>query len=96
MMSVLDLYTNEPKNIYDIKTHAEGPVGKLPLTEDMLKSLPSGNIFGMTINAGMGWTPETLANGDVLILGTGRYRKGWGTFRKVQYRVLFGTIDQRF
>lgn len=70
MMSVLDLYTNEPKNIYDIKTHAEGPVGKLPLTEDMLKSLPSGNIFGMTINAGMGWTPETLANGDVLILGT--------------------------
>ena len=45
MMSVLDLYTNEPKNIYDIKTHAEGPVGKLPLTEDMLKSLPSGNIL---------------------------------------------------
>lgn len=69
-MSVKELYTNEPENIYDIMTHAEGPAGKLPLTPELLKTLPSGNIFGMTINAGMGWEPDTLANGDVLIIGT--------------------------
>ena len=36
------------------------PAGKLPLTPDMLINRPSGDIFGMTLNAGMGWEPEKL------------------------------------
>lgn len=38
------------------------------MTPDMLKTLPSGNIFGMTMNAGEGWSTDTLANGDVMII----------------------------
>lgn len=69
-MSIEQLYSQEPKALYEVTTHAEGPQGKLPLTPEILKNSPSGNIFGMTINAGMGWNPEVLANGDVLLLST--------------------------
>lgn len=69
-MSIKNLYTNEPQGIYDAVTHADGPKGTLPLTPDMLKTLPSGNIFGMTMNAGEGWNTDTLANGDVMIIST--------------------------
>lgn len=44
-MSIKNLYTNEPQGIYDAVTHADGPKGTLPLTPDMLKTLPSGNIL---------------------------------------------------
>ena len=33
----------------------EGPSGQLPLTAEMLGSEPSGNLFGLTQNAGMGY-----------------------------------------
>lgn len=69
-MAVKDVFANESKEIYRVVTHADGPQGDLPLTPELLRSLPSGNIFGMTINAGMGWEPSTLANGDVMIIGT--------------------------
>ncbi len=69
-MSVADLFKETPGALYQAATQAEGPKGELPLTEEMLRELPSGNIFGMTINAGMGWEPEKLAQGDVLILST--------------------------
>ena len=69
-MSIKDLYRHTTEEIYSVCTRAEGPKGKLPLTDELLKKSPSGNIFGMTINAGMGWNPETLANGDVLLLST--------------------------
>ena len=38
----------------------EGPEGRLPLTGAMLRHEPSGNIFGLTQNAGMGWRPDAL------------------------------------
>lgn len=66
--------------LYDVRTHAPGPQGRLPLTPELLRGSPSGNIFGMTINAGMGWAPESLANGDVMIIGTqGGIRRDDGT-----------------
>ena len=37
-----------------VATHARGPVGALPLTAEMLLTQPSGNLFGLTMNAGMG------------------------------------------
>ena len=47
-----------------------GPIGKLPLTPEMLRQEPSGNLFGLTQNAGMGWEPSEVASGQVLIVST--------------------------
>jgi len=53
-----------------VATHAPGPAGSLLLTEEMLLTQPSGNLFGMTMNAGMGWDPERMGGPEVLILST--------------------------
>ena len=57
-------------DIFDLQTRGEGPAGKLPLTEDMLRNEPSGNLFGLTQSAGMGWDPADLSNDSYLILNT--------------------------
>src|SRR4051794_15284601 len=36
----------------------------------MLLQQPSGNLFGLSMNAGMGWSPEKLGGPEVLILST--------------------------
>jgi putative YjhG/YagF family dehydratase len=51
-------------------THARGPAGSLTLTPEMLLTQPSGNLFGMTMNAGMGWDPARMGGPEVLILST--------------------------
>ena len=56
--------------LYEIRTQAEGPKGVLPLTEDMLRNRPSGDIFGWTQAAGMGWAPSKLGSKEFLILST--------------------------
>ncbi|HEY1801329.1 MAG TPA: YjhG/YagF family D-xylonate dehydratase [Terriglobales bacterium] len=53
-----------------VRTHAAGPAGKLPLTADMLLNQPSGNIFGLSLNVGMGWPANQLLGPEVLILST--------------------------
>jgi hypothetical protein len=45
-----------------------GTEGRLPLTADMLWSEPSGNIFGQTQNAGMGWHPGALDGPQYVIV----------------------------
>ena len=57
-------------DIFRIRTKAPGPVGKLPVTEDLLLHQPSGNLFGLTQNAGMGWNPAELCRKQFLILST--------------------------
>jgi len=47
-----------------------GPSGKLPITEEMLIHEPSGNLFGMTQNAGMGWDPAEVGRDQYLIIST--------------------------
>jgi putative YjhG/YagF family dehydratase len=42
----------------------------LPLTPEMLITEPSGNIFGLTQSAGMGWEPARLRDPEFLILST--------------------------
>lgn len=69
-MSINSIFGEENKSIYNIKTHLAGPQGSLPLTPEMLRERPSGDIFGMTMNAGMGWEPSKLLGKEVLILGT--------------------------
>ena len=58
------------ENIFEVRTHAPGPEGALPLTPEMLLQLPSGTLFGMSQAAGMGWAPEALLGKQVLILST--------------------------
>ena len=60
----------ESSDIYRVQTKAAGPAGQLPLTEEMLKSSPSGDIFGWTQNAGMGWRPQDLGKPEFLIIST--------------------------
>ncbi|HLY10794.1 MAG TPA: YjhG/YagF family D-xylonate dehydratase [Planctomycetota bacterium] len=57
-------------DIYQIRTKAPGPSGKLPVTEDLLLNRPSGDLFGMTMDAGMGWNPAELGRKQFLILST--------------------------
>src|SRR5271165_3399118 len=65
--SVLD--SGDP-SLFDVATHAPGPAGALPLTPDVLLHEPSGNLFGLSQNVGMGWSPQALGGSDVMILST--------------------------
>src|SRR6267142_2403160 len=51
-------------------TGRAGPRGSLPLTAEMLRDSPSGDIFGLTQNAGMGWDPRELGRPQYLMLST--------------------------
>ena len=42
----------------------------MPLSAEMLLSEPSGNLFGLSQNAGMGWEPARLLDPEFLILST--------------------------
>jgi xylonate dehydratase len=55
---------------WDVVTAGAGPQGRLPITADMLIEQPSGDIFGLTQNAGMGWDPSELGRPQFLMLGT--------------------------
>ena len=57
-------------DIFDVATRAEGPAGELPLTEEMLRDRPSGDLFGWSQDAGMGWNPRHLNRREFLILST--------------------------
>ncbi len=63
------LFPDDP-SIYELRTRAPGPAGALPLTEDLLRNAPSGDIFGLTQNVGMGWEPERANDRQFLILST--------------------------
>ncbi len=53
-----------------MRTHAPGPAGQLPITAEMLLNQPSGNLFGLTQSAGMGWEASRLLDPEFLILST--------------------------
>jgi putative YjhG/YagF family dehydratase len=57
-------------DLFDVATTAAGPAGSLPLTEEMLLHRPSGDLFGLSQNAGMGWDPQRLTGDEYLILST--------------------------
>jgi putative YjhG/YagF family dehydratase len=70
----------EDEGIFKIRTHADGPAGKLPLSEEMLKNWPSGDLFGLSQNAGMGWSPKEMLGPQALILNShGGIRKPDGS-----------------
>jgi putative YjhG/YagF family dehydratase len=70
MTSSYDWFDSAAPDVYRIQTHASGPAGSLPITEEMLLHSPSGDLFGMTQNAGMGWNPSQAGGKQFLILST--------------------------
>ncbi|URN96523.1 MAG: YjhG/YagF family D-xylonate dehydratase [Candidatus Pristimantibacillus lignocellulolyticus] len=69
-MGIDDIMGSPTEKQYQLFTHAAGPSGKLPLTPEMLLHSPSGDLFGMSQNVGMGWKPSKLLGKQMLILGT--------------------------
>src|SRR5437588_3969303 len=69
-MTARDLFTPGSEKIFDVQTKAKGPPGKLPFSPEMLLHEPSGNIFGFSQDAGMGWDPNELRGKRFLILST--------------------------
>ena len=61
---------SDGSRLLSVDTHAAGPAGALPLSPEMLLTEPSGNLFGLTQNAGMGWDPSRLLDPEFLILST--------------------------
>lgn len=54
----------------EVDTAGAGPQGRLPITAEMLLERPSGDIFGLTQDAGMGWDPRELGRPQFLLLST--------------------------
>ncbi len=68
-MQLADLLETDA-GVYEIQTSAQGPQGELPLTDEILKTWSSGDLFGLTQAAGMGWKPEDLLGEQFLIVST--------------------------
>ncbi|MDE2999590.1 MAG: YjhG/YagF family D-xylonate dehydratase [Gemmatimonadota bacterium] len=59
------------ESVFEVRTRAPGPEGRLiSLTEELVVESPSGDIFGYSQNAGMGWDPAELGRPEILILST--------------------------
>lgn len=56
--------------LYDIQTSAQGPQGELPLSDEILRNWSSGDLFGLSQSAGMGWKPEELLGDQYLVVST--------------------------
>ncbi len=60
----------EDRDLGPLRTQAPGPAGRLPVDAGLLRDAPSGDLFGMTQNAGMGWDPAEAARTPYLVLST--------------------------
>ena len=65
-----NLFDDDDPALTDVRTHAQGPSGSLPFTASMLRERPSGDLFGWSQNAGMGWEPSALGGKEFLMLST--------------------------
>lgn len=69
-IAVAKILESEASVFRETRTHAPGPAGALPITPEMLLTQSSGNLFGLSQNAGMGWDPARLLDPEFLILST--------------------------
>jgi putative YjhG/YagF family dehydratase len=65
--SVLD---SGDESLFGVTASKPGPAGSLPLTPADLMDRPSGDIFGWSLDVGMGWSPAELRRPEVLLLST--------------------------
>lgn len=63
------LDSNDP-DIFQLVSTKPGPKGKLPLTPELLRHAPSGDLFGWSQNVGMGLRPDLLGKPEYLIVST--------------------------
>jgi len=76
----MNIFDSGDPALYQVITSGPGPRGRLPLSAEMLRDRPSGDAFGMTEDAGMGWEPSRLAGPQFVILTTlGGLRRDDGT-----------------
>lgn len=65
-----DILDTPDVGLFEVDTTAAGPAGSLPLSDEMLRDWPSGDLFGLSQNAGMGWSPAEMLGPQFLILST--------------------------
>lgn len=70
MKNFSELVDSGTPSLFNVASKAPGPQGTLPITPEMLLTSPSGNLFGWSQNAGMGWNPANMGGKEVLILST--------------------------
>ena len=63
-------FDSDNAELLDVRSRVAGPAGSLPLTAEMLVKQPSGNLFGWSQNAGMGWKASELGGKEFLMLST--------------------------
>jgi putative YjhG/YagF family dehydratase len=69
-VTLTELLETGDEGMFAVQTSAEGPRGSLPLTDQMLREWPSGDLFGLSQNAGMGWSPSEMTGPQFLLLST--------------------------
>ena len=70
MPAFADLVETKADAVYAFASTVKGPAGALPVTDDLLRHAPSGDLFGWTQNVGMGLSPTLLGRKEYLILST--------------------------
>lgn len=70
MTAFASLVETADDSVYTLTSTTTGPVGRLPLTDELLRHAPSGDLFGWSQNVGMGLQPELLGRKEFLILST--------------------------
>lgn len=79
-IALTEILDSGDPGLFEVSSYGKAPQGKLPLTPDMLLNRPSGDLFGWTQNAGMGWDPSRLGGKEILLLSThGGMRAADGT-----------------
>jgi putative YjhG/YagF family dehydratase len=66
----MNSFDSPDPDLYDVPARAPGPTGSLPFTPEILREWPSGDLFGWTQNAGMGWKPGAMGAKEYLVLST--------------------------
>ena len=70
MNRIHDIFDSAAPEVYQIKPAPAAWREARPITGEMLLHSPSGDLFGMTQNAGMGWNPAEAGRKQFLILST--------------------------
>jgi putative YjhG/YagF family dehydratase len=70
MIKIAEILDSGDSSLFEVRSKAAGPQGVMPVTAEMLRERPSGDLFGWTQNAGMGWSPAAMGGREFLILST--------------------------
>ena len=62
------ILSSDNPDIYNIRSSVSSTSTRLPLSDDFLRNAPSGDIFGVVQNRGMGLNPLEINKEQYLIL----------------------------